>query len=106
MKKGLISLCLAGALGFSGCITHETYNSTYNEHSVTFYSQGKTKIGANYLYLHSKEKNGGSVKFIDLDQDGRFDKIILDYVRNGDEVEKYANLGTGKEIINSITNKK
>lgn len=106
MKKGLVSLCILGALGFLGCSPCDTYHSTYEGHSVEFYNFKKSKNNANYLYFYSKEKNSGNVNFRDLDQDGRFDRINLSDIKKGDEVEQYANLKTGQKIVNSITNKK
>ncbi|VVB82063.1 Uncharacterised protein [uncultured archaeon] len=105
MKRGLGSLLILGTLGFSGC-TSDVYNSTYLGHAVEFHQQKKEKDNANYLYIYSKEKNGGNILFEDDNQDGRFDQITLNYIKKGDEVEQYASLEMGQRIVNSITNKK
>lgn len=100
MKKSLTRILGIGALiiGLSGCQgtiqrgTFEDYPFQYGE-------------GINYptLLIYSRDKNGGYISFEDVNNDGRFDNVVLLGVKKGDPVEAYANLEAAQKIMSSLS---
>ena len=104
----ILSLGMIGLAGLTaGCFS--AIKVSYEGHSI----EAKFWIGNNKfpleLYIYSNEsKEGhfgteqGYVQFIDLNKDEVFDAIKLIKVRKGDEIEKYACLPMGEEILQSL----
>ncbi len=97
MKKHKLSFVGLALLALVGCSpvrrgVFDSYPFQYQEKSSSYPN----------LEIFSKEIGGGYVKFKDTNFDGRFDVIKLRHVKNGDLVEKYANLETGQRIAESF----
>jgi len=103
MKHGLLkALGLAGMIAVVGCGdsikgNYEGYNAELD--SGIGFQRGNVD---ETLIIYSRMKNGGYIKFDDLNDDGRYDEINLVNISKGDPVEKYASLEAGQKIANEL----
>jgi hypothetical protein len=94
-------------LGLSGCLPKPSYG-IYDNHPFRL----KEYLNGKVLTLYSDQESAqcdcdsSYIKFSDENKDGRFDSVILNKVKLGDALEKYASLESGQKILNSIIDKK
>lgn len=89
MGKLYQSLFVAGTLVLAGCGAKEQWHGQTEEG----YSYEVAKGGAldiNQVWVYDKGKNPGNVSGVDLNRDGRIDRIHLNGVAKDSEIEKLA----------------